>query len=798
MKKTNRLLYRILLLFLCITLVSPAFLPGQAAAESAAISASVANVRSGPGEAYDIVGMLAKDTMINILDRSDGWCKMQAGNVSGWINESLIASAPETSIKVTATTANLRAGEGTSFAKLGEAKLGDSLKLLGINGDWCRVQTASGLYAYINASLVEGAGTVSASSASKSGSAVKTSTTNSTSTTSTSTSTSSSRGAESENIPVYVNGSRLAFDVNPIIVDGRTLVPMRAIFEAMGASINWDGDSQTVSAQKNDTSVVLKIGSSTPSVNGKAVKLDVPARIVKSRTLVPLRFVGEALGGRVAWDPYAREVSIFSSSDPDDTVTAVIIDRDEVNLRSAASASSSLEGTAIQGQKFTVISEKDGWYKISDQGQQVWVAGWLVRPVWSASRGGTSTPAVPSSGPEVSIQLNKDSDGFRILMECAEKPDTKVSESAGCIDITFEDCRISQDAYIEQQVGNGTISVTGSNQDGNVRVHVSLPQALTYKKSSENNGKKQVIFIPNCIVGLERQTFNGSGERIIVNTALPCTYTQRQSGNEMTVTLPGVVRGLAKSSYNFKSQSMESLDIEENASSTEIKITTSGAAKFSIGSSDDETAIHILFIKKSDIPPRDSLVILDAGHGGRDIGASGDTLCESEVNLDLVRRVGALLVKKGIRVDYTRGDDGYVSLADRAATANLMNAALFVSIHNNANADRSKGGTETYYYAPMSNPNQYLQKEERENLATQIQTRLAASLGRLDRGVKTANFQVLRDTEMPSALAECVFISNPEEENLLQQENFKNSIARAIADGIAACMKGTTVQNPSL
>ncbi|HBQ85141.1 MAG TPA: copper amine oxidase, partial [Syntrophomonas sp.] len=94
---------------------------------------------------------------------------------------------------------------------------------------------------------------------------------------------------------------RMAFDVDPIVEDGRTLVPMAAIFQSMGADITWDGNSRTVTARKGDTTIILPIGSLTPMVNGQAWNLDVPAKIVKNRTLAPLRFVGQALGGKVAW-----------------------------------------------------------------------------------------------------------------------------------------------------------------------------------------------------------------------------------------------------------------------------------------------------------------------------------------------------------------------------------------------------------------------------------------------------------------------------------------------------------------
>jgi hypothetical protein len=115
---------------------------------------------------------------------------------------------------------------------------------------------------------------------------------------------------------VILDGKNLSFDVPPMIEDGRTLVPLRAIFEAMGATVSWDDNTKTATAVKGNTEVILKIGSLEPTINGTVQKLDVPGKIVNGRTLAPLRFVGEAFGGSVTWDGVKREVVITSAAAP--------------------------------------------------------------------------------------------------------------------------------------------------------------------------------------------------------------------------------------------------------------------------------------------------------------------------------------------------------------------------------------------------------------------------------------------------------------------------------------------------
>jgi|GEM_PF-3494875 len=113
-----------------------------------------------------------------------------------------------------------------------------------------------------------------------------------------------------QDIKVLVNGSAVAFDQPPIIENGRTLVPLRAIFEALGATVEWEQSTQTVTAVKDDITIILKIGDSFLTKNGERIALDVPAKIVGGRTLVPARAVAESFGAEVGWDQAARTVTI--------------------------------------------------------------------------------------------------------------------------------------------------------------------------------------------------------------------------------------------------------------------------------------------------------------------------------------------------------------------------------------------------------------------------------------------------------------------------------------------------------
>ena len=111
-------------------------------------------------------------------------------------------------------------------------------------------------------------------------------------------------------ITVYLDGFDLFFDVEPIIVNGRTMVPMRKIFEILGAEVSWDESERKVTAVRGDIMVELRIGNNNAIINGETVTLDVAAIIKDDRTLVPLRVVAEALECEVDWDNANRRVII--------------------------------------------------------------------------------------------------------------------------------------------------------------------------------------------------------------------------------------------------------------------------------------------------------------------------------------------------------------------------------------------------------------------------------------------------------------------------------------------------------
>ena len=112
-------------------------------------------------------------------------------------------------------------------------------------------------------------------------------------------------------IMVTVNKKILTFDQPPVIVSDRTLVPLRAIFEALGATVDWENETRTVTARRGNDTISLVVDTNIINKNGTAIEIDVPAQIIGDRTMVPVRAISESLGASVDWNGNSRTVIII-------------------------------------------------------------------------------------------------------------------------------------------------------------------------------------------------------------------------------------------------------------------------------------------------------------------------------------------------------------------------------------------------------------------------------------------------------------------------------------------------------
>ncbi len=176
------------------------------------------------------------------------------------------------------------------------------------------------------------------------------------------------------------------------------------------------------------------------------------------------------------------------------------------------------------------------------------------------------------------------------------------------------------------------------------------------------------------------------------------------------------------------------------------------------------------------------VICLDPGHGGHDPGAIGNGIAEKDINLDIALRLRAKLTNMGYTVVMTRDADYFVGLQDRCNIATANHALLFISIHNNSGGPLANG-TETYWFAG---------NWASQRLATFVEHDVLVRTGLQNKGVRVANFLVIKNATMPAILIEGGYLSNFDDAKQLADGNFRQKIAEAVATGLNSYLYNPT------
>ena len=344
-----------------------------------------------------------------------------------------------------------------------------------------------------------------------------------------------------------------------------------------------------------------------------------------------------------------------------------------------------------------------------------------------------------------------------------------------------------------------------------------------------------------------RSSSNNNHARIVVDVDGPIEYTSSRlsdpdrlffdlkdctlSGN-VNASIPlnnGIIKAVRTSQFNRGTVRVV-LDIQDLESFSSFTLSDPNRLVIDVNSRNPHISREKKITeKKKSIGIR--RVVIDAGHGGKDPGATGPGgLREKDVVLDIAKRLGKILREnKGLEVIYTRDKDLFVPLNERTEIANSNGADLFISIHVNASRRRKARGIETYFlnwtnnkeasrvaarenritFKKMQKVQGELQmilldlarnekKDQSMRLASSIQNTMVSSLKKNysrveDHKVKSALFYVLIGAEMPSVLVETSFISNREEEKRLSTAKYRRMIAEAIAIGISDYIRKSTL-----
>ncbi len=479
-----------------------------------------------------------------------------------------------------------------------------------------------------------------------------------------------------------------------------------------------------------------------------------------------------------------------------------------VNLRSGPDTSYAVTGQVKQGDKLPVLGKQGDWLKVrTSSGQPAWVAGWLVKlenePAGDAAALEqyaviTANHVNVRSGPGTGYQavgMVNAGERYPLLATSGQWHKIKLSDQevwlAGWL------TKIEEAAATKQPAQNSAVAKEP--------VPAWLPKLTPEQNNAGEQGNQEGIGDSKAdseqnngsLIGLDIE-YIGDKTVVTVDADSEIDYNTFMLTNprRLVINFNGFNLGqLPETTKNVNSASVTNIRTGQFSTDPPIArlvLDLKGRVSYRTETARNgkRLIVEVSEIKHSEYGEyvEDKVIFIDPGHGGSDPGASGSSrqVWEEEINLDIAKRLADILNKQGATVLMSRLADETVDLYARSAMANQANADIFISIHCDANLDPGVGGTTTYYYAPATRADLFEQQPDRLRLAQSIQTELINELNLENRGIRQANYAVLRETGMPSVLVETAFISNPNEEQLLRDANFRRRVAEAIARGINA------------
>ncbi|NLI13487.1 N-acetylmuramoyl-L-alanine amidase [Pelotomaculum propionicicum] len=484
---------------------------------------------------------------------------------------------------------------------------------------------------------------------------------------------------------------------------------------------------------------------------------------------------------------------------PQSSGQVAVVSGSSVNIRSGPDTSYGIIAQANLGDRLPVLDKSGDWYKVSlSSGASGWVAGWLVAvgtPVATAPTPVNTTPAAGSG--------SADSGKTAVVTGSV----VNVRNGPGTTNAVVGQVTQGQSLPVLEQSGDWVrvklpVGSTGWVAGWLVSVQsapVTTPQTPTTPETpagqtgggassgSSGNTSSQSAQALSLKV-------NNSGNKTsaVIEANAPIVYDSFSLNNpyRLVLDLKGIAIGNLPLSTSVNSKTVLQVrtgSFQKNPDVTRVVFDLSGGAQYVASLSSDKKTLTVeTYIPDISNSYTGKVIAIDPGHGGPDPGAVGSMgTKEKDITVDIAKRLAKILEARGAKVILTRTDEKTeTDLYQRTDKANKAKADVFVSIHINANNDRSLGGTSTYIYSGAGDPKQTARIQESNRLANYVQKELLKTLGLRDVGVRSANFAVLRTSNMPAILAELAFISNLPEERYMNTDNFKNGAAEAIARGI--------------
>lgn len=475
-----------------------------------------------------------------------------------------------------------------------------------------------------------------------------------------------------------------------------------------------------------------------------------------------------------------------------------------LNIRSKATVSSSIVGVLKGGQEVTITGSQkvsgQVWYQIAHSKGSAFVSGKYIKIVGTTS----NQPAAPVSKEPVSTKKPVSSESVKTgkvtasLLNVRSGPSTgykvtgnvknnttleilsshttkgqvwyKVRYSGKEGYVSGKYVKVSNTVTPKAEEKKPTVVSKPANESSQLKKGVITAYALNVR-SNPSLEAKVVGYVKknNEVTILSSQSVSGK-------TWHKIRYGSKEgyvSGAYVKVT--GVVSNttITVSKPNPPTPPASSPKKEEPKEEVNTTNTTESATPEAVSQEPNTPANSV---KK---PLDGKVFVVDAGHGGSDPGAVGNGAKEKDLVLDVSNRITAMLKDKGATVHQTRSTDKFIPLSDRVVFANSKKADAFISVHINAAGSSAANGIETWYNA-NTNPS----AQESKELAIEIQQSLIQATSAKDRGVKSGDFYVIKNTKIPAVLLELGFISNQEEASQLKDSTHRQTLSDAVVKGV--------------
>lgn len=613
-----------------------------------------------------------------------------------------------------------------------------------------------------------------------------------------------------------------------VSIDGRTMLPMRGISEELGCEVTWNEAARQVYAVSDTHTVVFQIDSTTGYKNGEAFTMDVAPMIINDRTMLPVRALADALDLEVTWDDPTRTVYIGEVPSGTGSTTenqgAATTSAKLTGLSVPASKSDTQKFTITASaavSKYEEVYVGDNKVVLDFYGTTNGLSenitatnSSVVTAVRTAYHAGATvgesyTRLVFDLTGKKDYTVTQSSDKTKVYVEFSQTVVTDISasstSSADIVKITGDGSlgaqvstlqnpyRIVIDlpgvaADFDEQISTSGLSRISEIRTGwmngttfRVVLEADILTNLTY---SETNGVLTVKVEDSTLDNLEFDSTNDelrlkAVESISVGSI---SHNDQYLNGYYELTLPGDysdVYGYGK--LTVSDDKIASLEISTSGGKTKIRFNQNIISCYSVKESGGYYVISIQ--NPQDV--YDKVLLLDAGHGGNDPGTSGNGLTEKTMNLTMALKVEKYLnANSDIKVYLTRDSDTRPANEDRAKTANQI-ADLMVSIHMNAGV-ATASGTETLY-ATHSNDNASMLTSQQ---AAQImQNYLTAALQLNNRGVKLrSDLLILNSTTVPAILVETCFLSNAGDALKISNSATQDLAAAAMGNAIIYMM----------